>query len=155
MCQACFTGFVDIMLMQGQSVHCWTSYQTFKLISATDWCTCKVYFVFWVNHVAFKLHRLFTFLPPKRSVYPKALHCTRVKQHHFWWMIDRFPRGMSQSVQFNTRFFLISNPSFQFRPRVAKVVCLSQAKSCLLGSLRILVTKSLLRLGILCLAFNT
>ena len=54
--------------------------QTFKLITATDWYTSKTYFVFWVNHVAFKLQRLFTFLPPKHSVYPKALPCPRWNQ---------------------------------------------------------------------------
>ena len=75
MCQARFTGFVYIMLIQGQSVHCWIFYQMVELISTTDWYTWKVYFVFWVNHVAFKLHRLFTFLPPKHSVHPKALYC--------------------------------------------------------------------------------
>ena len=43
-------------------------------------------------------------------------------------------------IQFNTRFF-ISNPNFHFRPRVAKVVCLTQAKSCLVGCLRIIAPK--------------
>ena len=86
-CQACFTSSVYNMLMQTssvynmlmqwQSLHCWTFYPTFKPVSTTDWYTWKVYFVFWVNHVAFKLHCLSTFLPPKHSVYPKALHCNR------------------------------------------------------------------------------
>ena len=58
--------------------------------------------------------------------------------------VDRFPQVMLQSVQFNTRFF-ISNPCFHFRPGVAKVVCLSQAKSHLVGCLRILVTKAFIK----------
>ena len=127
--QACFTGFVYIMLMQRESAHCWTFYQTLKLISTTDWHTRKIYFLFSVNHVAFKLHRLFTFLPPKHSVYPKALYCTRWNQTTLiGWEID-FSR--SCCYWFNLiQVFFISNFSFHFRPRAVEVVCLSHAKSC-------------------------
>ena len=51
---------------------------------------------------------------------------------------------MLQSVQFNTRFFY-KQPLFSLQTRVAKVVCLSQAKSRLVGCLRILVTKAFIK----------
>ena len=85
---------------------------------------------------------LLSFLPSSKAYcLSEGITLHQMKPNHSQRMIDIFPRSMSQSVQFNTRFFFISNPSFHFRPKVAKVVFLSQAKSYLVGFSRILVTK--------------
>ena len=76
--------------------------QTFKLITATDWYTSKTYFVFWVNHVAFKLQRLFTFF--LQSIVFIRRHYLALDETNPL-LVDDIRPAMLQSVQFNTYFY--------------------------------------------------